>query len=106
MGTLDPQKLIYLKINHMNIFHKKIPQITVYTYTYICMDTRLITSSKYALSVTSFNKPFNHVPKNEYHTINLPLTLTLQPTIHKPKNHLMFCENPWPLQKVPYLEKS
>ena len=51
------------------------------------MDTRLITSSKYALTVTSFNKPFNHAPKNKYHTINLPLTLsalTLQPTIHKP----------------------
>ena len=29
MGTLDPRKLIYLKINHMNIFHMKISQITV-----------------------------------------------------------------------------
>ena len=29
MGTLDPRKLIYLKINHMNIFYMKISQITV-----------------------------------------------------------------------------
>ena len=29
VGTLDPQKLIKLKINHMNIFHMKISQITV-----------------------------------------------------------------------------
>ena len=29
MGTLDPRKLIELKINHMNIFHMKISQITV-----------------------------------------------------------------------------
>ena len=27
MGTLDPQKLIELKINYMNIFHMKISQI-------------------------------------------------------------------------------
>ena len=30
MGTLDPQKLIELKINHMNIFYMKISQIMVY----------------------------------------------------------------------------
>ena len=31
MGTLDPRKLIELKINHMNIFHIQISQITVGT---------------------------------------------------------------------------
>ena len=30
MGTFDPQKLIELKINHMNTFHMKISQIAVY----------------------------------------------------------------------------
>ena len=32
MGTLDPRKLIELKINHMNIFRMKISQITVGDY--------------------------------------------------------------------------
>ena len=40
MGTLDPQKLIELKINHMNIFHMKISQITVDTYV------KLVSASK------------------------------------------------------------
>ena len=34
MGTLDPRKLIELKINHMNIFYMKISQITIFVYSY------------------------------------------------------------------------
>ena len=33
MGTLDPQKLIELKINSMKIFHMKISQITVTVFS-------------------------------------------------------------------------
>ena len=33
VGTLDPRKLIELKINRMNIFHMKISQITIDIYT-------------------------------------------------------------------------
>ena len=31
VDTLDPRKLIEMNINHMNNFHMKISQITVYT---------------------------------------------------------------------------
>ena len=35
MGTLDPQKLIKFKINHMNIFHMKISQIMVISIAFV-----------------------------------------------------------------------
>ena len=41
MGTLDPQKLIELKINHMNIFYMRISQITVHVIDNYCMGTSI-----------------------------------------------------------------